>query len=421
MPCGSESGAAELTAPAGQGGRRRIAIVHYTAPPVIGGVEQVLAEQAVQLRRAGHQVRVIAGRGDCELIPELDSRFPAVEELTRHLAAGEDPAAEFNRLHGRLRDSLLRALGDVEIVIAHNLLTMPFNLPAAAALVDCGRPILAWTHDHAWLNPRYQDFQRETEPQLLMRRMQPHTLYVAISRTRQAELANLYQTASEEIPVVPNGIDRGRFLGISTGTRGLVDAAGLGGREPLLLAPVRITRRKRLELTLEVAADLKRDHPGLGLVVSGPLGPHDSGNQAYWGELLERRSRLGLDGCVRFLHEQAGAGPHPVSERNIAELYRLADLVLLTSESEGFGLPVAEAALARVPIVCPDLPVLSEVAGGGAELYPLAAGAPTIADACRRALGSPAAALRSGVQSRYGWAGVLRSTEEVIDRVLAHG
>src|SRR5205085_9503231 len=79
-------------------GRRRLALVHYTAAPVTGGVEAVLAAHARLLRRAGHDVRVVAGRGDCELVPELDSRHPEVEQLTSRLAAGRFDDAAFERL-----------------------------------------------------------------------------------------------------------------------------------------------------------------------------------------------------------------------------------------------------------------------------------------------------------------------------------
>jgi glycosyltransferase involved in cell wall biosynthesis len=36
----------------------RIAILHYSKPPVIGGVERVIGEQAAALRRLGHEVKL---------------------------------------------------------------------------------------------------------------------------------------------------------------------------------------------------------------------------------------------------------------------------------------------------------------------------------------------------------------------------
>jgi glycosyltransferase involved in cell wall biosynthesis len=62
-----------------------IVLLHYAAPPVVGGVETVLARQAQLLVRAGHQVRVVTGRGQTwdaqipvEVYPLLDSRHPKV-------------------------------------------------------------------------------------------------------------------------------------------------------------------------------------------------------------------------------------------------------------------------------------------------------------------------------------------------------
>ena len=41
----------------------KIALLHYSVPPVVGGVESVLAQQARLMADAGHAVQVIAGRG----------------------------------------------------------------------------------------------------------------------------------------------------------------------------------------------------------------------------------------------------------------------------------------------------------------------------------------------------------------------
>ena len=51
---------------------------------------------------------------------------------------------------------------------------------------------------------------------------------------------------------------------------------------------------------------------------------------------------------------------------SIRDMYSQADLVVLLSDYEGFGLPVLEAQSMGVPVLCADLPVLNEVGGGGA-------------------------------------------------------
>jgi glycosyltransferase involved in cell wall biosynthesis len=186
--------------------------------------------------------------------------------------------------------------------------------------------------------------------------------------------------------------------------------------------PVRITPRKRLELAVEAAARLRERHPQLRVAVTGPLGPHDPANRAYADELLALRSRLGVDETVCFLFELAASGgAHPVSDAMLGELYRLADAVLLPSESEGFGLPVLEAALSRAPLVSTDLEVLREVSGGGLFTFAAGAGPEAVAAAVEDALASPQVRLRSRVLARHDWPAVASIIERVLDRAVEEG
>jgi glycosyltransferase involved in cell wall biosynthesis len=55
-----------------------------------------------------------------------------------------------------------------------------------------------------------------------------------------------------------------------------------------------------------------------------------------------------------------------ISRNTLAELYRRARVVLLTSEAEGFGLPLVEALACGAPVIASDIPVLREVGGAAA-------------------------------------------------------
>jgi glycosyltransferase involved in cell wall biosynthesis len=73
-----------------------------------------------------------------------------------------------------------------------------------------------------------------------------------------------------------------------------------------------------------------------------------------------------LDRCpaLRGVVEERG----PLPDAEVAPLIAGASALLFPSFAEGFGLPVAEALGAGVPVICSDIPAMREVAGGVAEM-----------------------------------------------------
>ena len=77
-------------------------------------------------------------------------------------------------------------------------------------------------------------------------------------------------------------------------------------------------------------------------------------------------------GDAHTLREMAAAQPKIrylgfVGDEELADLYRGASLFVFPSFAEGFGIPVAEAANAGLPVLCSDIPVLREIADGFAK------------------------------------------------------
>ncbi|TMF24960.1 MAG: glycosyltransferase family 4 protein [Chloroflexi bacterium] len=99
----------------------------------------------------------------------------------------------------------------------------------------------------------------------------------------------------------------------------------------------------------------------------------------------------------------------------VADLYALADALVLPSASEGFGIPLLEAALHRLPIVCSDIPTLRALAGDAATYVGADATGEAIADAVEQVLDHPAARLRSRARA-LAWSRVL--AERVVPLVL---
>jgi len=55
----------------------------------------------------------------------------------------------------------------------------------------------------------------------------------------------------------------------------------------------------------------------------------------------------------------------------LKSLYRISDLLLITSSDEGFGIPILEAGAMRVPIACSEIPSLLELAQDKALFFKL--------------------------------------------------
>lgn len=112
-------------------------------------------------------------------------------------------------------------------------------------------------------------------------------------------------------------------------------------------------RRKRLDVLMQVAVNLWREGERVRLIRIGPQVP---------AELLKYAGFLGSAGAFVSL-------PF-VSRGVLAALYRRADLLLQTSDSEGFGLPVVEAMACGLTVIASDLPVLREIGGPAAHYCP---------------------------------------------------
>jgi glycosyltransferase involved in cell wall biosynthesis len=112
--------------------------------------------------------------------------------------------------------------------------------------------------------------------------------------------------------------------------------------------------RKRIDLLLEIVAAVRRLRPEARLVKAG-------GN--WTAAQRQQIDRLGLGGVVEHRPN--------LSRPALAELYRSAELVLVPSEQEGFGIPVIEALACGTPVLASDLPTLREAGGEAAHYLPV--------------------------------------------------
>lgn len=357
----------------------KIALVHYAYPPIIGGVERVMEEHARLFIEHGHEVTVLCQRGGVGHRADLRVvQLPAEESVDAQAAA------------------LRAGLAGAEIVFVHNVLTMPFHAALAQALetVAVEMPMVrfvAWIHDVAACNP---DLAPAPE---WARRPHPGFSYVAVSELRRRQWQ---ETAGAESVVIPNGVDPARVLGLPEKLAAFAERHALFDGRTILLHPTRLLRRKNVECSLAVVAELNRRGHRATLLITGAADPHNVVSASYAAWLAAEQPRLGAD--AHFL-----AAQFPIGDEELAGLYRLADALIFPSRQEGFGLPVLEAALHRLPAFCSDIEVLR-------ELPPATAGRFSVEEKAGAIAGKIAAELekdprwktRREVLVGYGWSAV---------------
>lgn len=148
------------------------------------------------------------------------------------------------------------------------------------------------------------------------------------------------------------------------------------GDGPLLLHVGSCIPRKRIDVLLGAFAEARARLPELRLLQVG----------GRWNAAqLEQLARLGIGRAV--------AQVRGLRREEVAALYRRAALVLLPSEAEGFGLPLAEALACGAVAVASDIPVLREV-GGDAAAYCPVGHVPAWAATIDRLLAAPGSAPR---------------------------
>jgi glycosyltransferase involved in cell wall biosynthesis len=92
------------------------------------------------------------------------------------------------------------------------------------------------------------------------------------------------------------------------------------------------------------------------IVVGSPAEPH------YAQSLRRYAAQLGLADAVWFLSG--------ISDAELAACYEVADVLVMLSAHEGFGVPLVEAMRQRVPVVAHDAGAISEVLGDVGVLLP---------------------------------------------------
>ena len=318
-----------------------VAVVSMHTSPLVqpgtgdsGGMNVYVRELSASLAQAGVDVRVYVRRWADDL-PERVAVEPGFEVV--HVAAGPARLAKED-LPGVVDEFTEGVAADLAVAPVQAL-HANYWLSAVAAHDLKHRldlPLVATFHTLARVKAEAGDQEplaREAAEAMVIGCCDA---ICASNPVEADQLIQLYGARPERIELVPSGVDHAFF---SPGDRnGARTALGLDDR-PTLLFVGRIQPLKGLTVAVEALARLE-DRRSRLVVVGGPSGAE---GPAELARVVERIEDLGLTERVTFVAPQ----PHHM----LSTWYRAADVVVVPSRSESFGLVALEASACGIPVV----------------------------------------------------------------------
>lgn len=347
---------------------KKIAIVHFSVPPVIGGVETIIEAHTRCFLNNGFDVKIIAGNkgkiGDAQSIEikELSCLGEKAEKIRDEIDRGLI-SDSFYTLKDKIKTELLDAIFDRDTIIIHNILSVHFNFPAVFAIHEIiksfPKKFIFWCHDITLNDPNYETGNPKEFPWSLL--ITPLNIkYVTISRLRQRELSELLHIPKKSISVIPDGIDEVSFLSLNSNIVSIVNKYNLLDADIIILFPSRIIRRKNFELGIKVVSELEKLGKKAFFLITGPPDPHNIISMEYYKELIALAQELNVTQNIIFLYDEG----IKVDDEDLKNLYSISDILLVSSKREGFGIPLLEAGIMKMPIFSLKMEPLTEV---GAE------------------------------------------------------
>ncbi|MBN2304388.1 MAG: glycosyltransferase family 4 protein [Anaerolineae bacterium] len=323
------------------------------------GVSLETAKWANVLKRMGHNVFYCAGELDKDsppgaLIPEMHFDYP---ENTWIRARSYGTTTPHPDLYARI-DALKNAIKPplevfineygIDLIIPQNIFAVPLQLSLGLALTDIIKatniPTISHEHDYYWERAAYESncvgdmLDMAFPPDL------PSIRHAVISSVAQRSLK---QRRGIDATVVPNVFDFETPAPVLDDYNAdFREAIGVGEDDFLILEPVRIIRRKGIELAIEAIRRL--DDPRCKFILTHG----DDLEQDYLAELQAQASAAQVD--MRLVADRIGSSRKTVGGQKVYRLwdaYLHADFVMYPSLYEGFGNALLETVYFKRPML----------------------------------------------------------------------
>lgn len=299
-------------------------------PPAIGGMEEHVYQISLELSRRGHKVSVITSN-------EIDGRVSTVQEenmhgihVYRHPLFMPKMMREYWLIPGVFK-SLKKTEADVFHVHGYRCLSS-FT---AISLAHFKHTPIVFT-PHGIYPPKSisnalikLSFDRTLGRLMLCSADRT----IALSGHNRRLLLQMGASA-DKIVIVPNGVNVETYRNLQRNAKVLKE---LGSQGPILIYVGRLDWNKRVEKIVESMPKILKNFPSAKLVVIGP----DYANCSV--AFLDLGRKLGVERSLVMTGK--------VSAERLLELYSVADVFIMPSSYEGFGLSMLEAMICRIPVI----------------------------------------------------------------------
>lgn len=228
----------------------------------------------------------------------------------------------------------LAAGEDFDVVHAHDWLTFPAGVAVARAT---GKPLVVHVHSTEYDrsgengNTLVRDIEREG--------CHAATRIIAVSRRTKAVLVDRYNLPEDKIEVVYNGIENG------PANPDIKIPPKIAKDDKIVLFLGRVTMQKGPEYFIQAAKRVLDIMDNVKFVVAG------TGDKIQ--ELIEMAARAGIGPKVVFTGFLRGD--------DVEKVYKMADVYVMPSVSEPFGIAPLEAISHDVPVIMSKQSGVSEV------------------------------------------------------------
>ncbi len=310
-----------------------------------GGMNIYVLESAQRMAAMGVSVDIFTRRTEASQ-PDIVEISPGVR--VRHFECGHGSLTKEQlpaHIHGLSKEFLRIVKSEnYDVIHSHYWISGKVAMPAAKEL---GIPLVHTMHTMARVKNLNLAEGESPEPMI---RVQGETQVVAAANAliantdaEAASLVSLYDACPDTVHVVSPGVDLYTF----TAGEGRVAARQFVGQsqDSLIVSFVgRIQPHKGPEVLIRATSELVKHTPLLRhKLIVNVVGGASGANTEEVDRLKELSTWLGIDDVVRF--------SPPVPRKDLPQWYRAADLVVVPSYSESFGLVALEAQACGTPVV----------------------------------------------------------------------